>query len=415
MTDLAQQNSPAFSRLRRALIVHRLRRLDPVLRLELALIGALGTAGIAWQVRLPLDRIARTGGPAAVAEALAAGLVACAVLGGLVTCADHVRRLGHPPAGPEWLALPIPPRVIAGQSAWESGLHALWVLPVALGLLAAATALVSWWALAILAAAFLAILVVSSHAGGAFATRLVLWRSRSGSVRQTGDRALERLFVTTRTARTTRRGPARWSDGVTRAFLHKDLARTLRHTPARPRAVAWVVLLVLATASWALPLEPAAAAAFSAALLLSAAATLADWMIALSSGDPYPLLAALPLRAHRVWALRSAIVVAAAAVTAVLLALVARALGPGALGQLVAALALATLLIGVLGVTYSVTLFPRVETAQQLILLWLAIALAASAMFPLAGWIILLGALTHALRRLRHRVTLAADVAPGEM
>jgi hypothetical protein len=289
------------------------------------------------------------------------------------------------------------------------------VLPVALGLLAAATGLVPWWASVILAAAFLALLVISSHAGAAFATELVLWRPHAGPALRAGDRAIERLFVTTRTVQTTGWVRARWSAGATQAFLHKDLARTLRHSPARPRAVAWVVLLVLATALWALPLEPAAAAAFSAVLLLAAAAALADWMIALSSGDPYPLLAALPLRAHRVWALRSAVVVAAAVVTAMLLALVARPLGPGPLVQLVAGLALATLLIGVLGVTYGVTLFPRVETAQQLILLWLAIAIAASAMFPLAGWVILLGALTHALLRLRHRVTLAADVAPGEM
>jgi hypothetical protein len=162
-----------------------------------------------------------------------------------------------------------------------------------------------------------------------------------------------------------------------------------------------------------LPLEPAAAAAFSAALLLAAAAALADWMIALSSGDPYPLLAVLPLRARRVWALRTTVVVAASAVTALLLALDALPLEIGARVQLVVALAFATLLIGGLGVTYGVTLFPRVETAQQLILLWLALALVASAMFPLSGWVVLLGALAHALRRLRTRVTLATDVAAG--
>lgn len=415
MTDLNPQTAPAFRRLRRALIARRLRRLDPVLRLELILLGMLGAAGIAWQVRLPLDRIARTGGPAAVAEVLAAGLAAGAVLGGLIACADHARRLGRHPAGPEWLALPVPSRAIAEQSAWESSLHALWVLPVALGLLAAATGLVPWWASVALAAAFLALLPASSRAGGAFAIRLALWRHRAASAQPAGSRALERLFVATHPASTARRTPASWSDGAARAFLRKDLARTLRRTPARPRAVTWVVLLVLAVALWALPLEPAAAATFSAVLLLAAAATLADWMIALSSGDPYPLLAALPLRARRVWALRSAVVAAASAVTALLLALVALPLETGARVQLVVALALATLLIGVLGVTYGVTLFPRVEPAQQLILLWLALALVASAMFPLAGWVLLLGALAHALQRLRTRVTLATDVATGEM
>ena len=415
MTDPAPQNAPAFRRLRRALILSRLRRLDPVLRLEMALLGALGAAGIAWQVRLPLDRLARTGGPAAVAAVLAAGLAACAVAGGIIAGADLARRLRRGLAGPEWLALPIPPRAIAGQSAWESGLQALWVVPVALGLLAAATGLVPWWVSVILAAAFPALLVVSSRAGRTFAMGFVLWRLRTGPARQAGARALERLLVTTRTAQVARRSPARWSSGAARAFLLRDLARTLRRTPARPRAVAWVVLLVLATAVWALPLEPPAAAAFSAALLLAAAFTLADWMVALSAGDPYPLLAALPLRAHRVWALRSATVAVAAVLTALIIALAARPLEPGARASLVVALALATLLIGVLGVTYGVTLFPRVETAQRLILLWIALALAASLMFPLAGWVILSGALAHALRRLRTRITLAADVASGEV
>ncbi len=415
MTDRTPQNALAFRRLRRALVVRRLRRLDPVLRLELALLGALGAAGIAWQVRLPLDRLARSGGPGTVATALAAGLGACAALGGMVACADHVRRLGRHPAGPEWLALPLPLQAVAGQSAWESGLHAFWVLPLALGLLAAAAGLVPWWALVVLAAAFLALLMLGSRAGGAFAVELARWRPGAMPSQRTGTRALERLFVTTRAVRAARRAPARWSGGAARAFLRKDLARTLRGTPARTRAAAWALLLVLAIAVWALPLEPPAAATFSAVLLLAAAAALADWMVALSSGDPYPLLAALPLRARRVWTLRAAVVAAAAAVTALLLALVAWPLEIGARSQLVAALALATLLIGTLGVTYGVTLFPRVETAQRLVLLWLALALAASVMFPLAGWVILLGALLHALRRLRDRVTLAADVAAGEL
>jgi hypothetical protein len=415
MIDPTLRNVSALRRLRRALLLRRLRRLDPVLRFELTLIGVLGAAGIAWQARLPLDRLARAHGAVTVVAALAAALTACAVLGGIIAGADLLRRLRRSPAGPEWLALPVPPQVIAEQSAWESRLHALWVSPVALGLLVAPTGLVPWWAPALLAPAFLLLLLVSSRAAGALATGLALWRLRAAPARPTGARALEWLFVTTPTTHAAGRAPARWRGGAARAFLLKDLARTLRHTPARPRAVAWLVLLVIATALWALPLEPAAAATFSTVLFLAAAATLADWMIALSSGDPYPLLAALPLRAHRVWALRAAVVLGAAAVTALLLALAARPLGTGARVQLAAALAFATLLIGTLGVTYGVTLFPRVETAQRLVLLWLALALAASAMFALAGWVVLLGALAHALRRLRGRVTLAADVAAGEV
>jgi hypothetical protein len=412
MTRSGPPYVPAFRRLRRALLLGRLRRLDPVLRIELLLIGALGAGFIAWQARLPLDRLARTHGSPAVATALAVALATCALLGGTIAAGHQARRLRRAPAGPGWLALPLPLRAIAGQSVWESGLHALWVLPAALGLLAATAGLAPWRALALLAAGFAALLAAAARAGGELALRLALLRPRDGAPPPDG-RALERLFAAVPTARAARTAPPRWSGGASRAFLAKDLARTLRRTPARPRAGAWLALVGLALAVWTLPLRPAAAAAFSMSLLLAAAATLADWMIALSSGDPYPLLAALPLRARHVWALRVAAVTAATLLTVLLLALTARPLGLAARSQLVAGTGLATLLIGALGVTYGVTLFPRVETAQRLILLWLALAITASVMFPLAGWAVLSGALAHALRRLRARVTLAADVVAG--
>jgi hypothetical protein len=415
MTDPTPRLAPAFRRLRHSLLARRLARLDPVLRLELAGIALLGAAAVAWRARLPLDQLCRARGPATAAAALAAGLAACAALGGLAAGIEQARRLRGRPAGPEWLALPVPPRAIAGQSAWESGLHALWVLPAALGLLAAATGLVPAWATVALAALFLALLAGAARAGAVTVRGLALRSASPAASAGAGDRALALLFVAPPVTRAARAAPARWNAGAGRAFLLKDFARTRRRTPARPRALAWAALVVAAAAVWSLPLEPAAAGAFAAVALLAAAATLADWMIALSSGDPYPLLAALPLRARRVWALRAAVVAAAAAATGLLLAVAARPLGAAARAQLVAALALATLLIGLLGVTYGVTLFPRVETAQRLVLLWLALAVTASVMFPLAGWVVLLGALAHALRRLRERVTLAADVVAGEV
>ena len=71
MTDLSPQDAPAFRRLRRALIVRRLRRLDPVLRVELALIALLAAARIAWPARLSLDRLARRWlGPRGALEAV---------------------------------------------------------------------------------------------------------------------------------------------------------------------------------------------------------------------------------------------------------------------------------------------------------------------------------------------------------
>jgi len=165
MPDHAPEIASAFRPLRRALIARRLQRLDPVLRLELALIGGLAGGYAAWRARLPLDQLARTGG--AGAEALAAALAASALLGGLLAGADHAGRLRRTPPGPEWLALPVPAEAIVGQLAWESGLRARWVLPLALGLLAAGAGLTPWWSLAILAAAFLVILPLAGRAGAA--------------------------------------------------------------------------------------------------------------------------------------------------------------------------------------------------------------------------------------------------------
>lgn len=176
MPDHAPEIASAFRPLRRALIARRLQRLDPVLRLELALIGALAGGYAAWRARLPLDQLARTGGAGAAAEAPAAALAASALLGGLLAGADHAGRLRRTPPGPEWLALPVPAEAIVGQLAWESGLRARWVLPLAPGLLAAGAGLTPGWSLAILAAAFLAILPLAGRAGAAVAWWLAVWR-----------------------------------------------------------------------------------------------------------------------------------------------------------------------------------------------------------------------------------------------
>lgn len=414
MFEPARSLAPAFRRLRRALLRRRLRRLDPVLRVELLLIAALVGAGLAWQARLPLDRLARTSGPAAVAGALALAAVALAALGGLVAAGDHARRLLRAPRGPEWASLPVPAALVARQAAWESEPLALLLLPAWLGVVAAGAGLAPAWALGLLALAGAGALRPAARGGAALARALRLAlapRTASGADR---EQRLRGLFETARPASRRRLPPARWQGGVTRALLRRDLTRSLRRTPARPRALAWAAALVLAALVWVPPLEPVAAGAFSVVLVLAAAVALAEWAIDLSAGDPYALLAALPLAARRVWSLRALFVCAAAVLAGSVPALAAQRLEPAARAQLAASLGLATLLIGLLGVTYGVTLFPRVEAAGRLLVLWLALAVGASVAFPLAGWLVLLGALLHALRRLPGRVTLAADIAAGE-
>jgi hypothetical protein len=73
MRDHTSSIPRAFHRLRRALITRRLLSLDPVLRLELALIAVLMAAVAGWWARLPLDHVARVGGACAVLGRLVAG------------------------------------------------------------------------------------------------------------------------------------------------------------------------------------------------------------------------------------------------------------------------------------------------------------------------------------------------------
>ena len=63
-------------------------------------------------------------------------------------------------------------------------------------------------------------------------------------------------------------------------------------------------------------------------------------------------------------------------------------------------LGLATFCVGLLGANYGVTLFPRADVGGRMLLLSLGLAMAASLMIPLLGWVLLLTAVLHSLRRL---------------
>jgi hypothetical protein len=405
----------AFRSLRRALIARRWRRLDPVLRLELAAIALLVSGYVMWRARLPLDQLARMRGAAAAAGALAGGLAACALTGAVLAGADLASRSRCPPAGPEWLALPLAPQTIVHQLAWESHWQALWVLPLGLGLLAAGLGLVPWWALAFLAFAFFALLPGAGRAGTAAARQFAVWRLPRAPAGAQAARSPALPWPAAQPSRAVRLPAARWGLGMTRSILVQELTRSLRATPARARGLSWAALSLLGAAVWTLPLRPAVAGTLSGVLALVAAAALAEWMVALAAGDPYPIVAALPLSARRLWILRVGIAAAGAASVALLLGFAARPLDLSARLQFTGGVAFATLLIGGLGATYGVALFPSTWIAERLILYWLGLALAASVAFPLAGWVVLTGALVHASRRLGTRATLASDLATGEL
>jgi hypothetical protein len=186
------------------------------------------------------------------------------------------------------------------------------------------------------------------------------------------------------------------------ALWEKDLRIGTRRNPARPRLVAALILGVLSVAVWGLGLDPALARVAAFALALAAAASFGEWIIALAGEDPFPVLRALPVSVLPLWAARMAWAALGAAALALAQGLAARDLAAEALRLLTGWIFVASLAIGAIAVHYGITLYPRAVVAQRLFALTLGIAIAASLMIPLLGWVTLIAALLHSARRLNH-------------
>jgi len=168
----------------------------------------------------------------------------------------------------------------------------------------------------------------------------------------------------------------------------------------RHRFVAFLAPAVLAAAVWWLPVHAAVSHTLAFALALVAASAIGEWMIALATEDPFAFLRAQPLGILPVWSGRMAWAAAAALVLGGTQLVAATRLGFHPRVMLASWIALATLAIGALAIQYSLTLFPRAERAARMLTLSLGLAIAASLMIPLSGWIVLLTAVIHSARRL---------------
>jgi hypothetical protein len=398
MSEPSHDPSAAFRGLQRALLRRRLAAIEPRLRVELVAIGTLIAGFVFWQERVRLASLAFDHGPIAVARESALTLALLALTGGALAFARHVFRLRGVTPGPAWLALPLPPHLVHRHLAWGSRTHALWVVPLALGVLAAGLGLVPGWWPPLLAAGFLWLLLESGRAGCAIAWRLA---ARAAEPRP-GLHPITRVLASSaRAARIARAAAPRWrNDPPWRAIMRNDLLVTRRPGPARARAIAPLALGACAFGAWALPVAPALAHFAAFALTLGCAAAAAEWIIALAGGDPFPVLKTLPLRVGDVWGARAAWAVLIALTLTAGHAVAARTLdGPARLVFLIWSGG-AALAIGLLGTNYAVTLYPRAHHAQRLLALSLGLAVAASLMVPLMGWIVLATAVIHSARRL---------------
>jgi hypothetical protein len=390
--------TPAFRGLERALTRRRLMQLDPRMRAELALLGLLVAMFLFWQVRVPLDGLVRARGPGAGLVVVAVAWGVLAGLGGMLAGGTHARRLRTGPPGPEWLALPLEPAALGRHLAWESRSHVAWLAIPALGVLAAAFGLMPAWWLALLAVALVGLVRGAGALGCAIGYRAVV----AATAPRPGLGPLERVLAVA-APRATRRqvAAAAWRRlPAWAAIAVKDLRLTLRVGAIRRTAALPLALAAASLLAWRLPGEPALRHFVAFALCLLAAAALAEWLVVLAGSDPFAALRVLPVGVVTVWGARAVWGVAGALALVAAQALAAGELSPRALQTFLVWSGGATIVIALLGVNYGITLFPRVDVASRMLGLSLGLAMAASIMLPLSGWLILLTAVLHSARRL---------------
>jgi len=393
------RQASAFRQLERTLTRRRLLQLDPRMRGEIALLSLLIAGFLFWQVRVPLDGLTRARGPLAGTAVIVVAWLTLAGLGGILAGTRHVRCLEAGPAGPEWLALPCEHGPLEHHLAWASRSRAWWLVIPALGVLAAAVGLMPTWWLAPLAAAFALLLYAASTLGCAIAYRAVRITPRKAGlhrIEQILSQAAPRLMRRRVPSPDWQPAPA-WV-----ALAAKDLRITLRLGSVLRSVSLPVALGGLSLLAWQIPGEPATRHFAAFTLILLAAATLAEWLAMLAGSDPFGVLRVLPIGVATVWGARFAWGAAGTLLLVLGQAIAARELAPHAWQLFLIWSGAATLTIATLGVNYGVTLFPRADLAQRLLGLALGLAVVASVMLPLSGWIVLLAAVLHSARRLPH-------------
>jgi hypothetical protein len=388
----------AFRDLERALTHRRLRRIDPRMRGELALLALLIAGFLFWQVRVPLDGLVRANGPLSGVAAVGIIWLGLAAFGALLAGTRHARRLRAEPDGPEWLALPLDPAALERHLSWESRSHVLWLAVPALGVLAAAIGLLPPWWLALLGAGFAWLLLEAGRFGCALGYRVAL----RAAEQRPGLPAIERLLSVAAPRVERRRLPPAtwWRAPVWLALAAKDWLVTQRQGATRRAAILALGLWSASLLAWRLPGEPGLRHVVAFALTLLTAAALAEWLATLAGSDPFAALRVLPVGVLTAWAARIVWAVVGALALVAGQAVVARELAPHARLVLMVWSGGAALAIATLGVNYGVTLFPRADVARRMLGLSLALAMAASVMIPLSGWIVLLTAVLHSARRL---------------
>ncbi|MEY4373906.1 MAG: hypothetical protein RL760_72, partial [Candidatus Eisenbacteria bacterium] len=305
----------AFRTLHRRLVRRRLATWDA--RLGVALVALCGSVGgfLALQLRLMFDHALHQGGVARTLPILALAWGAVLVLVAALTAERMRARLASPP-GPEWLALPVPPRSLARHLEREARLPAVWLfvpaaavvfaawgrVPTAIGIACALAFPFAWWAVVRLVCT------------------VVIARSAAGTPRVAED-AITRVLCAVRSGARSMRIPCatfhagpRW-----RALARLDVRLTARSNALRAQLQAGVVALLVGATAWRASGRPALelqAIAFGAFLV--ACSQWGAWAALRAAGDPPATLRPLPLTLADRWRARAALLSIAVAASLLL-------------------------------------------------------------------------------------------------
>ncbi len=397
MTPTRPDPAGAFRLLRQRLRARRFAALDGRMRAVLLALAALLGAFTFWQVRIPFDAAQRTGGALATLRMEAFALAGCAVVAGALA---HWRQavLAARLPGPEWLALPIPPMLVARHLLAEARLPAMALAPFALSIWCAGLDLLPWVWSALLLVGCLVAWLECTRVGAALARRSA---GRGDAALRSLSPILRLLASGPRHGRTSAVPAPRWYHGTPAGALQR-LDRTLswRSAPPRARLAGALVASALASLAWWSGAEPLQARAQSFVGFAIASALLGGWAVVRVCGDPADLIRPLPLSLRALWQARFGQLALTLFVLAALQAALANGFPIAArIGQFVTwflpGLALATL-----GLHYGITLHPRSDVAENLYYGWLGVAVCASLMIPFMGWAVVLAGLIHSSLRL---------------
>ena len=396
MTTATMGQGGAFRRIERAWFRRLAARLEPMLWIELGAIAALASAFLFWQGRIRLASWGHDHGAGFAGARIAEFLALLVVLGAAQAGARHAVRLRQTDGAPAWLALPVHPRELSAHLSRMSRIQAAWLLIPALAVLAAGVRVVPWYRLALLGAGFVVVLLAATR----LACDLALRRVAAGVPRGESDSLTRVLSVASRSRARRAIPPARWKRMAPWQSLWFNDARLAIRVPAiRRRTLVAALAVILSILAWRVPFAPNAAHLLAFATALFASALVAEWLIAVIGGDPADVLRSLPIGLGAAWGARIAWAAAASALLLTGHALAAHSLPPNIRNFFLLWIALSSLAITVLGVNYAISLYPRAEQAQRLLAMTLGLAIAGSLMIPLMGWIVLLTAVLHSLRR----------------